>query len=734
MADINQKKEKGIRKIYNPSDEEKETIRFVYERKRAMEESQMRQQAQKTWDSSMKQWEAMREERTGWQSNHYVPLTQAAVETALSEVVEQTPRPYLTARGSEDVPKVGIMQKAFDYNWECADGDLNTYDVLKGTFIKGTAVAQEYYWQDRRIVQTMEMKNEKPTYTEHEVIDYDDNYMENVRLEDFFVDEFARGFEGPYQARDCIRRYVMNIEDIPTMFSGEIWDQFGNVKNGYVRAGGDIDFYEYYKPPQGIDTSKQVEVLWYWSIKPKDWLIIVINDVLVRKSPNPYKHKRLPFVRNVAIKRPDSFYGKGLADVLESVQDETNTIRRMTIDRSHLDIDKMFLVSSRLSLSDEDLIARPHGAIPVDDVNGSKPVEYGDVPRSVEITLKHLEDDATIGTGINPRAQALPQAGTATEASILKESTLKRLRLMIWLMKYTFLIPLARLRVSNIIQFYQQPRLEEIVGDAAKLEHDVEVGKLKERGLLVESNGKMYAKKYREIPLENQQVEFDEKGMPNLKSASTTNFFELEPKFFVPVHKQLYNVKFNAGSTLQVSETLEKQQMIELFDRAYLVAKEVPNSYDPVKLMDMVINSYRKNPSELKPDAVLPTVQEQRLQQMVQLATMENKMMMQGKVVPATAYASPPHTQIHIEFMNSEAFQASQDPAIDEIFTNHVVGEIAAQESRSMAGAGVEGGGGATTATSVSQGVENRPGGMAKPEATMKQVMPDKNTGQAASV
>lgn len=31
---------------------------------------------------------------------------------------------------------------------------------------------------------------------------------------------------------------------------------------------------------------------------------------------------------------------------LESIQDEINTLRRMVIDRNHLDIDKMFLVSN----------------------------------------------------------------------------------------------------------------------------------------------------------------------------------------------------------------------------------------------------------------------------------------------------------------------------------------------------------------------------------------------------
>lgn len=732
QADINNKKDFKIRDVYNPSDEERETIAFVYDRKRSMEDAEMRQKAQRTWNQSDEQWEAMRKVRgkDDWQSNHYVPLTQAAIETAIAEVIGQIPRPYIEARGTEDVPKVAVMQKIDDYCWEVADGDSNMYDVTKSSFTRGTAVAQEYYWQERRIIQEMDMKNGKPVFTEKEAIDYDDCYMENVKLEDFFVDEFARGFSGPYAARDCIRRYVMNIDDFKVMFSGEIWDQFGNVKADYVRPGGDTNYYEWYKPPTGMDMSKQVEVLWYWAVKPKDWLIIVANDVLIRKVPIPYRHKKLPFVRSVAIKRTDSFYGKGLSEVLESIQDETNTLRRMIIDRNHLDIDKMFFVSNRLGLSDEDLIARPHGLIPTDDVNQAKAVEYNDIPRSVELSLKHLEDDATISTGINPRAQALPQAGTATEAAILKESTLKRLQLMIWLLKTEFLIPLERLRISNIIQFYSQPKLEEIVGASGTQEFQAEVSKLQEQGLVVAGNdGKMYKKSFRNIRLENQQIQMDEKGKPSVVPASGTTFFEARPQYFVPVCKGGYDVKFRAGSNLQLSKPLQQTKDLELFDRLFRVAQIVPNSYDPVKLGDMVVRSYDKDPNSLKPDQQQLGVADARVKQLIQLAVMENKQMSNGTAVPPTPYSNVAHTQIHLEYMNSEAFQSlpNDSPNI-QIFTNHVVGEIAAQEGRKMGGEEAQSNE-QTNATSSAQGIENRPGGVAKPTDKMSDVMPGLNTG-----
>lgn len=727
------KKTLEIRKIYNPEQEEKDKIRFVYDRKWAMEQSEMRVNAAKMWDKADKMWEGMREDRNpnDWQSNHYVPITQAAVETLLSETVEQNFKPMILPRGEEDKPKVSIIQHAHDYSWEIADGDLMEHDTLKTAAIRGTAIVQEYYRKDMRIIQNVVIDPDgKETIEEIEMADYDDLYAENVKLEDFFVDEFARGFSGSYQARDCIRRYIMDIEDFKTQFKGKIWDPFENAQ--YVKPGGDTNYYEWYKPPTGFDMSKRVEILWYWAKSPKDMLRIVANDVLIKDGPNPYKHKQLPFARAVAIKRLHSFYGKGLPEILESTQDEVNVMRRMIIDRNHLDIDKMFTGSSRLTLEDDDLIARPHGFIPGDGENGLKAIEYGDIPRSVELSLKHLEDDATISTGINPRAQSLPTVGTATEAAILKESTLKRIRLMMWLLKYEFLIPLTRLRIANILQFYSQPKLEAIIGEDLTEQQKQEM--MQNDSSIVLNDGQLFKKKYREIRLENIAIDFDGQGNPIDTPQDGYSFFELKPEFFMPVARGGYDVKFEAGSNIQLSKPLMQQKNLEAYDRISQVALTVPDSYDIVKLTDkLVLESYDINPSTVKPKQQGQSDTEQRIAMLIDMAGMENNQMMKGIESSPTPYANPAHTRVHLEFMQSDAFQQlPNDSPIIQIFTNHIMGEIAAQEGRALApnpASQPTPEGGETVPTKISQGIENRPGGMAQPKMKMTDAIPAKQNG-----
>ena len=712
--------EPKIRSDYKPSDKEKEILKWVYTRYQQMKDSPDRTAAEKNWDKWEKQWEANRSEkkRGEWKSNHYVPLTTSIVETAMAEIVDQTPQPLILPRGSEDTPKAMVISHIFQYTWDVADGDVELSNVLKDSLILGTGIAQEFYLKDRRLVRHLKVeKGGAETFNEEETFDFDDCYMEAVKLQDFYIDEKARGFNGPYGARDCIRRYIMSIDDFKIFFSGDVWDHLGNAKK--VVPGGDTNYYEFFKPPTGMDQGKEVEVLWYWSKKPEDWLVIVANDVVVRMGPNIYRHKQLPFARLVDIKRTHRFYGKGEAELLESTQDEINTLRRMVIDRNHLDIDKMFFVSNNLSLNDEDLIARPHGMIPTDDVNAAKPIEYGDIPRSVDLSIKLLGDDATTSTGIDPRSASLPTIGTATEAAIIKESALKRIRMKMRILEREFLVNVARLRVANIIQFYSQPKLEKIIGQKGTEEYKAQIAKLSAQGLLEVVNGQPMKKSYKELRLENKEINFDETGTPQEKAISGFSFFQLKPEYFIPTAAGGYDVKFAAGSTLPISKPLQQSKVTEMYDRLIQLAI-AGIAYDPAKLGDALLKVNDQNPDDFKVEKEInQQVPEARLEQLIELAGMENQNMMKGQNVPPTPYASPAHSQIHAEFMNSDTYQRlPNESPIVQMFIDHIMGELLAQTQRGMAGT-----------TESGAGLPARPQNQIPPEAGNKPLVGDMSGG-----
>lgn len=722
MPNYQDNKQAKINKVYTPSDKEQFYRKHVYDRKTDMEDAEERVRALKIWDNAEKQWEQYRAEkdRDDWSSNYYVPLTTAVVESAISEMVDLMPAPFVMPRGAEDIWKARIMEEIFKYSWEISNGDEEMKQIIRGTVIHGTAIGQEYYLKDARTIKTIsglsEIKNRRKQRQfegeEKEVLEYDDVMLEWVSPWDFLIDENAREINrGPYKARDCIRRYIMSYDDAKRFFKGnEIYDHLNNFR--FVKPGGNTDYFQFFKPPQGMRKADDVEVLWYWSRTPEDTLCIVINDVVVRMGPNPYRHKQLPYGKVVDINRLGKFYGKGEPELLESIQEESNMLRRMIMDRNHLDIDKMFTGPQNTQLDEDDLIARPHGFIPGEDI---KAIEYGDIPLSVERTIKSIGEDKISVTGIDERFQSVSRTpSTATEAAILKEATLKRIKMKLKNFEKGFLVDVGRMRVSNILQFYPQPKLERIVGDKKTEEFKRNVAELARKGLLETRGGQMYEKKYKSITLQGSEMIFDAKGNPTVRRAPGMSFFEALPEFFVPSSELGYDIRFEAGPSMPVSKPLMQSKMMEAFDRVAPFAQQGLTNYDPEKLVDeLIVKPADLNPEELKRKEEMEDegMEEGRIDMAIELASQENQAAMNGEPIPAlgTPYAPEPHTRIHLEFLNSEPGKQMPEANLAK-FVQHITGEIKAIKQREGGAGGqpAQGGQIASPATGGGMGQGNQ--------------------------
>lgn len=680
-----------IRAKYNPSDDEKLDLQFVYQRKEEMAEARL--PYEKEWNKADKQYEMFRKPKKDWESNLSLATTSAIVDSQLSEVIDQNLRPRYLPRGVEDKPRSVVMNATSDFAWEIGRTDMEVYKGTKDAFIRGTGILQDYYRKETRKVQfPMETKDKdgKVKYETKEITEYDNLFAEAVKLEDFYVDERARGFTGAYEAKDCIRKYVMHFDDFKAFFQGEN-DPLGHAK--LVQPGGDTNYYEFYKPAEGVDKSKEVEVLWYWSkrVTPGrpdilDHLFIVANDVMIRRGPNPYNHKQLPFVRIVDILKSHRFYGTGEAKLLESIQEEQETLRRMVIDRNHLDIDKSFLVSSReTGLDEEDVASRPHRLIEVDDINNIKPLEYGDVPRSVFLSLEKLDEDAVRATGYDDRMQSVAKGTTATESAILKEATLKRLRGKIWLLRNETVYQMGLIRESNIRQFYTKPTVEKILGDKASADYRREVRDLYQNDRLILKQGQAYKKKYRDIRLTDKELVVDNnKNTIGVKSSKEPTFFEVTPDLLIPAAGR-FDVKIEPTPTMPVSKPLQQEKASQMFDRLIQLAQT--GIYSAEKLGDLLLDVNDFDPDEFKPDKpVAEKMQDSMVSKSIEMAQVENQEMLKGAQLPPTPMATEPHTEIHIAFIESPAMaDIGGDNPILATLTRHIMGEIQAQQQRASA-------------------------------------------------
>jgi hypothetical protein len=679
----------GIRDVYKPSEKQLNILKHVYRRFYQIRDSSKRGKLIAHWDSAIKNWEAFRPEKKekDWQSNYFIPLTTSVVESVLSEMVDQTPRPIILPRSLEDQPKATAMQHIFNFTWEVSDGDIELYKWMKNTLIFGTGITQEYFWQDARniLIPDKMGKDGKIVYKEKMMLEHDDSFMENVSLYDIYVDEKARDVNrGPYKARDVIRRYVMDVHVFRDFFKGKVWDPFNNAR--FVKGGGrDTNYYEFFNPPETEFKHTDVEVLWYWGRRPDDALHIVANDVLIVAGPNYYRHKQLPFARAIDVMRPNQFYGKGEPELLESMQAEMNMIRRMWSDRSRLDLDKMFLVSNRETLNDRDLIARPHGMIPVDDPKSVKPVEYGDIPRSVQIHAEEVNRDAIKVTGVEDRFQSAQSPSTATEAAILKESVLRRVRMKLRMFEKGALVDVGRMRVSNIMQFYSTPKIEKILGETDSKGFRKAVSKANREGRLVVNKGVAFEKKFKEIRIPGKRLITGEDGKLKEETINGMSFFEADPELFLPSAQGGFDIRFEAGSTMPVSKPLMQSKATELFDRLMPISDIV--GYDPTKLADKLVRTHDVNPDELRVEGQEESADEGRKENIVQMALLENNMIKRGRLEGlnplGTPFSTPPHTELHIAEIEAENIKT--DSPEFRFLLKHTMGEMRAQAGRQEA-------------------------------------------------
>ena len=655
------------------------------------------------WDKWEKQYESWRPNKSAddWQSNIVPPFTTTIVERSLAELIDQTIQPIILPRGPEDAVRARVMSYTKDYTWEIGDGDLELYSSIKQALILGKTIWHETYWQDKRKVKMLKKfdfeKNEEE-YVEKEITDFDDVYGENVDIRNFFLDPQARAINrGRYKAQDCINRMIMNYDSFQENFVDTIYDQFGVAR--LVQPGGDLNYWQYYRPPEGIDKDNQVEILFYWGRRP-DKFIIVANDVVIRDGPNPYNHKQLPFAEGSDVPRLNQFWASGEPKLLESIQDELTTLRRMRIDRQHIDIWKMFLVSNRESLDEDEAIVAPSRFLYVDDPKNSiVPLEYNAVHPTAYQEEELLKEDGRQVTGI----QSPQPTTTATESAIFKESTMKSLRLKIWLLSRELLTGIVRLRVPNIAQYYTVPKIQRIIGE------------------------KKYAE-YRNIRTSDVELKTTKTGELIEEEKKGNFFFEVTPELIVPQYGG-FDYKLSGEPTFPISKPLQQQKVSEFMQHPVIRLAIRTGHYSVNRMADELakINDYE--PEKFKaPQVATQEEQVPNEEALYEIANRENEAMLAGKAVPGTPFATKGHTEIHLAFMDSPNFKLKFNGNIVQIFSRHIMEESKAQDLRGQAATGMGMGtmpqipGQQPTNGSVAQGVA---------QSEMQQVNPAMQIGQS---
>lgn len=575
-------------RIYKPLAEEEKRLNESYRRFERARDA--RTTVDSHWEDYEKQWEGYfsddieDEDRnaTGeYRANVWVPMTFWLTMAAMTEYIQQNPTLILTPSGNEDVPMTEIMQEIVNYSTEIGDFIIQLYKAFLDASIFGTAPIYEYYRCDSRVIkelseydpETMKVKYNKKTITP-----FKDVYAESFSPYHFYPQPYAEDMD---HCNYAFRRFIFQKDEFHNLYD----KKFKNAKialPAHDHLADDPQWNWWDTSGMSYLEEDQIEVLWEWH-KQKDQMNVMANGILLTDPdmPLPYNHKEIPITVINSTKRAHRLWGKGMCEVLEKLQYERNVVRNIALDQARLNILKVFFINPDAGLTDDQLKLKPGLAIPVkgDPRAAVYPLEYSGIKTERYKEEEMMDEDAVRATGISPELTGVSKADSATQASFMREATLKRIRLQMIVAYEEGLTRLGRLRLSNIKQFYKNPiRVEKIVG---------------------EDGTEAIVKEYRKIRLKDKALAINEETnqyylQNNFKGYS---FFQTIPELFQDSQSERfydYDIKVDPQSAIKMSRALEQENEQRFFD----TFRNDPD-VDQRKLKEQFIKSRDKNPDDL---------------------------------------------------------------------------------------------------------------------------------------
>jgi len=648
---------KGHKFDYKPAGkEEREIRRIIWDRFVAMRDSDQRKEAERRWDLGDKMYKmwAPEKDRDDWQADVVLPDGFAAVQTHMQETIQLNSRPTLEGVESSDATKEFYVNKIFQSAMDKTDFNMETYKAKNCSAIRGDAFTiEEYRYETRTVKDPVKWEEGKFEYKKRKIVDYDDVYTRWVDNWAVFFDDSVDDYK---YARDCIYREVMNFEDYKADYLNK--PEFINTDK-VVPAGSLSASSGFFKKASDM-TDNDVELLHYHN-KITDSYGVLCNNVVIRDTPLPSRHKELPIDKWTFYPIPGEFYGLGIPQIIYTLVEERRSGRNISLDRNKMQLFKMFLVNDLYDLDEEEMTPRPHGLIKV-NTNGLPvsqaivPIEYGDVPGSsirMDDTLL-VEERRAHGLDDRPAQTA---GGTATESAIISEAAQKRINLINTLQNMTTLKSIGRKKWSNIQFFYPEGRMEEIIQD----------NKVKTKKVF-----KTIKVADHEFKITGDVKNGEEAQLVMVNTPDTSSTIKLDATFARYLEGN-YDIVVDATNNAVEPDSVKFGKMSEVI--IPLLNNPVTGQYlQGDKTVKRLIQLAKENPKDwMKAEGF--TDEELRT-----LAQTENEIMAgmaeSGRlfVLPPTPQATQAHTEVHLNFIESAAFQGLP-PEVQQVVIQHAVGE-----------------------------------------------------------
>lgn len=634
---------------WKPNKQERIARRRAYDRWRDMRDDPLRKAAELDWDAADKDYQMYVPDidPEDWRSHLELPDAFAAIQTSMQETIERKSRPFIVGTdGDGDDPAEKFKNTVMNWNMTRTGFDLQYFYAKLNAAIRGTSWIKNYYREEKRTVKDLVDvdKDGNLVYKEKEITDFDDDYTEWIDNQFVFIDPAAKTID---EASDCIEREILPIDKFRFKYSTK--KDFKNID--FVHPGGDTGRTSFFQVPTDLNAN-EVEILHYYNRDTDDY-IVVANNIVIRSTPLPTKHKELPFAVLYHYRVPGRFWGLGIPKVIKYLSEERKALRRLNLDRQKINLAGFWLVNDAFDLDEEETQSRPGGMLGV-NTNGAplnnviQRVDLGDVSSSYFKTEEILLEDIRRAHGIDDRIVTGNQATTATQAAIAKESILKRINMVSILAEIDTIVRIGRLKWSNIQFFYKAPRYETIYEEG-----DERVKKI-DRHIVVEG------------------LSFSITKDPGTQK-DTLEYEEIDGKSIFKLDKKLArfldgDTEITMDSTVQppMSKAIKQAKTTEMLT-AFASNPLLFNELDAQKVVKRVVEINDEDPDDWMKNPTDP-------EKMKELADLENYVMKSGTPLQGTEKATIEHTNEHLIYTQSAEFQTLA-PEIQQIFINHIMEE-----------------------------------------------------------
>lgn len=438
-------------------------------------------------------------------SNISIPYSFTMIETILPRLVESlfAGRPYVTVKGKpKDIEEYRLhkdaedtegmkpweasakkMEQLLDYQQNVVFDIQNVFHIgLKTMTMYGTTVGYVGWKLEEKPIVRKEMANVlvdgEPLTENGEPVQklqaykstestYDDPELKFLDLGLFFVDPHAEDIE---DARYCGHACYEPKSYIQTMNDAGIWyvdwtkvpknsGMSNDARNRRMSNIGLPTTEGFIRDEQSSD--QLYEIHYYWEDDKK--VVMINRGYIAYEDENPYYHKKKPYVKDVYCKVPGEFYGIGVLETIEDLQDELNVERNQRIDNRSRALRRMYTQIRGAKIEPPDFNITNGGRILVDTHDAIKEWEHKPITGDTFTQEGIIKQDMRDTTGAQDVVMGMSGAAqTATETMTKDNNASMRFKMVISSIEKRLLVQISSMMIQLNQQFVDGPRLLEV--------------------------------------------------------------------------------------------------------------------------------------------------------------------------------------------------------------------------------------------------------------------------------